>query len=713
MSAADFARVRSLFDQAMELPQGDRRAFLDREVPPGDPRRSELVAMVEAGDDSTFLASAFANGVLDEVRPPDAGLPSQIGHYKILRRLGKGGMGVVFLALRNDDVFHKVVALKVIGDVADSPEMNLVQRFKQERQILAGLDHPNIARILDGGNTNDGRPFYVMEYIPGSPIDEYCAQMNVDVPTRVRMMAQVCDAVDYLHANAIAHRDIKPQNILVTIDGRVKLVDFGIAKIETVRGVLGSAPRAEPTMIMTPGYASPEQIAGDSSGKSGDVYSVAAVLYQLLTGRLPHAGSDGRPDLAARLSGTPPVPPSRDLTKSPRPNAGLPESGKVSIPDLDRVVLTALQRDPRQRYGTVQLFGDDLRRCLDGRPISARPHTVTYTARKAIARNPAVSGVAAAAVAIALAGGWMGVNAYLQRVELQAKQEQLADFVTAFAGKVAGWSAGAASATQKVADLRAANDLLASDTVRALSERAPDPSRVKQLFNDLRDVLDRAEAASQNEPALRKEIVLVYRRIGDVEARAPLAAIADKQQATRSYQRAAVIAADLRGADNGWADQQLTELSGLLGGLGSPLAVTETIPAIETAAAGEPPPAPEQAVSTRGRTALPEEDTTSVAAAGDSGLPEVDPAARAELEQRLRSTRLDAERARRNFEALRNSLAAGGQTIRGNVEASLTEAEGLIDDARGVLEQNDLANAEDYLRRASSQLKRVFQAVGG
>ena len=310
MSAADFARVRSLFDQAMELPQGDRRAFLDREVPPGDPRRSELVAMVEAGDDSTFLASAFANGVLDEVRPPDAGLPSQIGHYKILRRLGKGGMGVVFLALRNDDVFHKVVALKVIGDVADSPEMDLVQRFKQERQILAGLDHPNIARILDGGNTNDGRPFYVMEYIPGSPIDEYCAQMNVDVPTRVRMMAQVCDAVDYLHANAIAHRDIKPQNILVTIDGRVKLVDFGIAKIETVRGVLGSAPRAEPTMIMTPGYASPEQIAGDSSGKSGDVYSVAAVLYQLLTGRLPHAGSDGRPDLAARLSGTPPVPPS-------------------------------------------------------------------------------------------------------------------------------------------------------------------------------------------------------------------------------------------------------------------------------------------------------------------------------------------------------------------------------------------------------------------
>jgi hypothetical protein len=374
--------------------------------------------------------------------------------------------------------------------------------------------------------------------------------------------------------------------------------------------------------------------------------------------------------------------------------------------------LTALQRDPRQRYGTVQLFGDDLRRCLDGRPISARPHTVTYTARKAIARNPVVSAIAAAAVIVALAGGWMGVNAYLQRVELQAKQEQLSEFVATFAGKVAGWSAGAASA-EKVADMRAANELLASDTVRALSERAPDPPRVKRLFNDLRDVLDRAEAASQDEPALRKEIALVYRRIGDVESRAPLPAIADKQQAARSYQRAAVIAADLRGADDGWASQQLKELSGLLGGLGSPLSLAaETSPVVDTAAAGEPPPVPEPAVSTRGRTA-PAEETTSAEAAVESSLPEVDPVARAELQQRLRSTVIDAERARRNFEALRSSLASSGQTIRGNVEASLTEAEGLIEDARGVLEQNDLANAEDYLRRASYQLKRVFQAVGG
>src|SRR5262245_4419358 len=232
MTPEDYTRIRSLFDQAMELPHADRSAFVAARVAGGDPIREQLSAMVDVGDDSTLLASAFVNGMLDHVRPPDNDLPSQIQNYKILRRLGQGGMGVVFLALRNDDVFHKVVALKVIGDVADSPEINLVQRFRRERQILAALDHPNIARILDGGNTEQGRPFYVMEYVAGSPIDEYCARMNAGIATRVRMMAQVCDAVEYLHNHGVAHRDIKPQNILVTLDGHVKLVDFGIAKVE-------------------------------------------------------------------------------------------------------------------------------------------------------------------------------------------------------------------------------------------------------------------------------------------------------------------------------------------------------------------------------------------------------------------------------------------------------------------------------------------------
>jgi len=708
MTPEDFARIRAFYDRVMELPTSSRRAFVDQQVHPDDPIRSQLLMMVEAGDDSTFLTS----GVLDRVPPVDDDLPSQIGNYKILRRLGKGGMGVVFLALRNDDVFHKVVTLKVIGDISDSPELKLVQRFKQERQILAGLEHPNIARILDGGHMENGRPFFVMEYIAGPPIDEYCTRMNADVATRVRMMAQVCDAVEYLHQNAVVHRDIKPQNILVTQDGQPKLVDFGIAKVETIRGVWSSTLHgAEPTMIMTPSYASPEQMSGDSSGKSGDIYSVAVVLYELLTGHLPYAGPDGRPDSTAKLSGKPPLPPSKQIARSPRSAANVPDIGRVSLRDLDHVVLAALQRDPRQRYGSAQLFGDDLRRCLDGRPITARPQTITYTARKAISRNPVTSAVAAAAVVIALMGGWMVADAYLERVELRAKEAQLAQFVAMLGEKVANWPGGNASANDKVADIRAANDLMASDTVRTLAEHAPDPPRVKQLIDELRGVLDRADAASPEEPALRREIATVYRRIGDVESGAPLAAIADKQQAANSYRRAAVIAADLRKVDGSWANQQINELSGLLDGLGAPLeAAVVQVPPVEQ---GPPVEARDPSPAFQPSRGAPSPRPAPTQTAGIVPVPEVDPQAKAGVEQRLRSTTADAERARRSFETLRSSLATRGQTVRGDVEGLLTEIDRLIDESRGLLEQNDLENAEDYLRRASYQLKRVFQTVGG
>ena len=219
-------------------------------------------------------------------RLPSAAAICPDRQLQIIRELGAAAW-CVYLALRNDDVFHKVVALKVIGGIGVT-DASFVQRFKQERQILAGLDHPNIARILDGGNTADGRPFYVMEYVAGSPIDEYCSRVSADVPARVRMITDVCEAVEYLHTHAIAHRDIKPNNILVTAEGRVKLVDFGVAKVETVEVLVASASSpGQPTMIMTPGYASPEQISGSPAGKSSDIYSLAVVLYQLLTGRLP------------------------------------------------------------------------------------------------------------------------------------------------------------------------------------------------------------------------------------------------------------------------------------------------------------------------------------------------------------------------------------------------------------------------------------------
>ncbi len=260
MTRDDYSRIRELFDKAMALPSGDRRRLIDQKATVDGPL-PELMAMLQAVD-SSFLENTVPQ------QAPAVDQPVQIGNYKIVRELGRGGMGVVYLALRNDDVFQKIVALKVIGGALDASDREAVQRFKQERQLLAGLDHPNIARILDGGNTADGRPFYVMEYVSGSPIDDYCDRVEPDIPTRIGMIIEVCDAIAYLHEHAIAHRDIKPNNILVTPEGHAKLVDFGIAKVDTVDGMVASvSPLGQPTMIMTPGYASPEQITGGATGR--------------------------------------------------------------------------------------------------------------------------------------------------------------------------------------------------------------------------------------------------------------------------------------------------------------------------------------------------------------------------------------------------------------------------------------------------------------
>ncbi len=701
MTAEEFARIRSLFDQAMELAPGQRRAFVDGHAPVGDPVHSQLLAMVEVGDDSAFLVNAFTAGLLETMAPADPNQPSQIGAYKILRVLGRGGMGVVYLALRNDDVFHKVVALKVIGAPAQSPDAGLVERFRQERQILAGLDHPNIARILDGGSTEDGRPFYAMEYVAGSPIDEYCARMQPDVPTRVRMMTQACDAIEYLHAHAITHRDVKPHNILVTLDGRVKLVDFGIAKVETAGGVLRSpSSSGRPTLIMTPGYASPEQLAGDASGKSGDIYSLAVVLYQLLTGRLPFVDSTGHLDLAAQLKGTPPDPPSRELTKGPRPAARTTEIRKLSYADLDRVVLTALQRDPLQRYATVQLFAEDLRRCLDGRPIVAHPKTVGYTARRLVSRHPVVAAVVALAAIATVASGRMVFDARMEQVALQAREDELERFVNVLKGKIDRWPEQTVAAAERVADVQAANRMLASDVVQTLSARAPDPVRVKRVIANLSGVLERADNVSRDQPPIRKEIALAFRRIGDFEKNARATQLTDKAGAALSYRRAAAIAVDIRGAETSWADQQLAELNGLLSGLGARR--LDVVVPVEAVAETPQPPA-----------SAPPRSAVTVAAPVPAPATAVDQAALLELTRRLRTSAGDAERAHRNVELLRQSLAGQGQTLRTDVDSTMSEVDRLIEDAKSALEGNDLATAEDYLRRVQFQLRKVLQAVGG
>jgi serine/threonine-protein kinase len=336
-------------------------------------------------------------------------------------------MGIVYLATRVDGQFRKRVALKVLKPGMDSEE--ILRRFRTERQILAALDHPNIARLLDGGTTGRGLPFFVMEYVEGRPITEYCEQEGMPIPARLELFRTVCSAVQFAHQNLVVHRDLKPANILVGADGTPKLLDFGIAKLlnpELVAQTLAlTSIGAQP---LTLEYASPEQIRGGHITTASDVYSLGVVLYELLTGRHPYRDGCTIEELVHRVTEVEPAAPS---------SAASPRESRTLAGDLDCIVLTALRKEPRHRYASVEQFSGDIRRFLEGRPILARKATVGYRFGKFARRHRLGVAVAATALlAVLLFGAGMGALALRlaqerERAELaQRRSEQVTAFLT-------------------------------------------------------------------------------------------------------------------------------------------------------------------------------------------------------------------------------------------------------------------------------------------
>jgi eukaryotic-like serine/threonine-protein kinase len=363
------------------------------------------------GSSPTFPTDTTAGG--DAPSTPQPSLHSWVGRrlgpYRIQKLLGRGGMGAVFLANRDDDEFRKQVALKLLRFETDDPAV--LARFRNERQILATLDHPNIAGLYDGGSTDDGLPYIVMEYVPGRHLLHYCESKKLSVPARLRLFRQICDAVQYAHQRLIVHRDLKPTNILVTETGVPKLLDFGIAKLLLAPELLGDAVVHTQTgiFVMTPDYASPEQIRGESVSTASDVYSLGAVLYEMLAGQRPHTLTRyDAAEMQRKICESDPKPPS---------SAG----GAAWRGDLDTIVLKALQRDPARRYGSVEQFSEDIRRYLENRPVHARPDTFFYRVSRFSVRNR-WSIVAAAAVVLSLAAG-TAVSLYQANVARQRFQQ--------------------------------------------------------------------------------------------------------------------------------------------------------------------------------------------------------------------------------------------------------------------------------------------------
>ncbi len=379
MQAERFRQIRNLFDAALERDSGTREAFL-REACTGDEELLVEVGRLLAahGEPTGWIDASVLGGSLPRLEG------RRFGPYQVLRQLGQGGMGSVYLAARVDGAFRKLVALKIVRSAAASE--HVLQRSQREREILATLDHPNIARILDGGTSEDGLPYLVMDYVDGEPIDAYCDHHRLDLPARLKLFRDVCAAVQYAHERHVVHRDLKPNNILVTGDGVAKLLDFGIAKLSASEPDGATALTRTDMFLMTPEYASPEQVRGGAATPATDVYALGVVLYELLTGRRPYRmPSRIIHEVVRVICEQPPTRPSTAVTEEDSPDgkasreaasrlrAASPEELKRELSgDLDCILLKALEKDSPSRYPSARAFSEDLRLHLEGADIEAR-----------------------------------------------------------------------------------------------------------------------------------------------------------------------------------------------------------------------------------------------------------------------------------------------------------------------------------------------------
>ncbi|PYJ07784.1 MAG: hypothetical protein DMF06_14715 [Verrucomicrobia bacterium] len=400
-----WARVKELFEAAADLDSSQRALLLEKECGDDEALRRDLETLLESdeltGDFIEEPASAIPRDLFpDNGEEPIAG--RKFGAYQLIREIGRGGLGAVYLAARADDEYRKEVAIKVIRRGLDTDD--IIRRFRNERQILAQLDHPNIARLIDGGTTDDGLPYFVMEYVSGEPINAYCNAHALATAERLALFRKICAAVAYAHQNLVIHRDLKPSNILVTQSGEPKLLDFGIAKLLDAGDELFT--QTIPALrVMTPEYASPEQVKGNKIMTTSDVYSLGVLLYELLAGQRPYRLKTRTPEEIARaITEQEPERPSTAVAKGDGNSKLEIRNSKFLKGDLDNIVLMAMRKEPARRYSSVGQFSEDIRRHLEGLPVLARKDTWNYRAGKFIKRNKiAIAG--STVVALALIGG--------------------------------------------------------------------------------------------------------------------------------------------------------------------------------------------------------------------------------------------------------------------------------------------------------------------
>ncbi len=495
MDARRWKRIQDLYHQASELDIARRKTLLDRQCADDADLRAEIESLLVASEGATEFFDQDQPHPEPDPREPagdDSALGRVLGPYRLIRRLGEGGMGQVFLAARIDGEFEQQVAIKLMRSPWIGPE--LLQRFLAERQILARLEHPGIARLIDGGSTALGQPYLVMDHVDGLPIDRYCQQHQHSIRERLGLFVKVCQAVEHAHTRLVVHRDIKPSNILVSADGAPRLLDFGIARLLDSKPGEPALTRI-PGQVLTPEYASPEQVRGEPITTASDVYSLGVMLYQLLTGQLPYKVTDtSRQQLEKLVCTTLPTRPSQCSTFG---GAIIGDNWSRDLRgDLDTIVMRALAKAPDRRYPSVAALAEDIDRYLDCRPILARPASRTYILGRFLRRHRAAASIATIALIAILAGivmatwGMVTAQAERDRAEQAAlRAEQTTDFVTRMLSSI--------------------------DPDRA---RGADTTLLKEL---LADAATRAPRELEQQPAvlgeIRRVIGITYLQIGEFD----------------------------------------------------------------------------------------------------------------------------------------------------------------------------------------------------
>lgn len=532
MDRERWERLNEIFHAALALDPPQQAAYLDQAC------EADAALRREAGD--LLQAHVHAERELGEIERLQVGLDEaaasvpvgmRLGAYRILEEIGRGGMGSVCLAERVDGQFEQRVAIKIIKRGMDTALV--LQRFRAERQILASFDHPNIARLIDGGTTDDGLPYFVMEHIQGEPIDRYATARQLSLRARLELFLPVCDAVSYAHQRLIVHRDIKPQNILVTTEGTPKLLDFGIAKVLQDAGEQGTHTMSG-LQLLTPEYASPEQVEGRPTTTQSDVYSLGVVLYELLAGRSPYRPrSWSTRDIFASVLTSPVPPPSTALGlpggddgRRAAPAAGPADRLRLELRgDLDAIVLMALRKERERRYVSVEQFAADIRRYLRGLPVHARPDSLWYRTGKFVRRNRAAV-TAAVLVAAALVGGAMTTAWQAHEARAQARLAEQAR----------------GRAERRFAEVRKLANALIFDYHDAI-EDLPGATAVRlRLVSDALDYLNGLAQEAAGDASLQRELALAYRRVARVQgSNTDSASLGDTAGAIASHRKSLAI----------------------------------------------------------------------------------------------------------------------------------------------------------------------------